>query len=143
MTPEAEAKVEPNDSTIESSTNEEALKTSTEKTVSDFLNLCKADALRQELALHESKIESLLEMAPKDFTSPAISSGNILFPIQYSKSMANLDSLLRTKTADQDESEEEEVSPKKTLFCSMRHEELDYGLCYQSRCLDVRQVDFA
>jgi hypothetical protein len=58
-TPEVKSKFDSNDSTIESSTNEEAPMT-TEKTVSDFLSLCKPDTLREELSQHESRLETLL-----------------------------------------------------------------------------------
>lgn len=52
-------------------------------------------------------------------------------------------SLMSPMTNELDENQHESASPKRPMFSSMKPEESDYCLGYNSRCFDSRKVDFA
>ena len=87
----------------------------------------------------------LSQMAPEEFSeSEPLVPRNILFPIKnYHTPMTKMASLMSPKISELDENQQEFSSPKRPLFSSMKPEDSDYCLGYNSRCFDSRKVDFA
>ena len=87
----------------------------------------------------------LSKMAPEEFSeSEPLVPRNILFPIKnYHTPMTKMASLMSPKISELDENQQEFSSPKRPLFSSMKQEDSDYCLGYNSRCFDSRKVDFA